>query len=361
MFDLIIVGGGPAGSTLARLLGNKYKILLLEKRNFENLDNTTNQKCCGGLLAPDAQKMLARFGLGIPKTVLLSPQLFAVRTIDMNNSLERFYQRHYININRDEFDKWLISLIPPKVEIMTECLFQSYEMNGQEIIVNFICDGKKCSEKTKILVGADGGNSKVRSAAFQNYAMPKKYVAIQEWFEIEDNMPYYGAIFDNEITDFYSWTIPKDNYLILGTALEIDKKTNEKFELLKLKMQRYGFDFGKSVRRNGAFILRPENTKQICMGVDNIILIGEAAGFISPSSAEGMSYAFKSALALAQALEHETEAVDKKYKKFVKPLIRNIEIKNLKSPAMYNLFIRKQIMKSGIMSLNIFRPNGFKK
>lgn len=312
MYDLIIVGGGPAGSTLARLLGDKYKILLLEKRNFESLDNTTNQKCCGGLLAPDAQKMLARFGLGIPKTVLLSPQLFAVRTIDISNSIERFYQRHYININRDEFDKWLLSLIPSEVKIMTECLVQSFERKGQELVVNFLCNGEKYSEKTKILIGADGANSRVRHLAFANYVMPKKYISIQEWFEVEDSMPYYGAIFDNEITDFYSWTIPKDNYLILGTALEIDKKANEKFELLKLKMQSYGFNFGKSVRRNGAFILRPENTKQICTGNDNIALIGEAAGFISPSSAEGMSYAFRSALALAQALKTGTELVDKK-------------------------------------------------
>jgi flavin-dependent dehydrogenase len=56
-------------------------------------------------------------------------------------------------------------------------------------------------------------------------------------------LPYFSAIFDREISDFYSWTIPKEDYLIMG-----------------------------------------------------------AAGFISPSSAEGLSYAFRSALTAAEVL-----------------------------------------------------------
>ena len=34
MYDMIIVGGGPAGATLARMIGKRYKVLLLEKRSF---------------------------------------------------------------------------------------------------------------------------------------------------------------------------------------------------------------------------------------------------------------------------------------------------------------------------------------
>jgi len=34
MYDIVIVGGGPAGSTLARLVGDRYRVLLLEKRSF---------------------------------------------------------------------------------------------------------------------------------------------------------------------------------------------------------------------------------------------------------------------------------------------------------------------------------------
>ncbi len=61
MYDIVIVGSGPAGSTLARLIHNKYKVLIIDKRDLknENSNNSLN-KCCGGLLSPDAQKMIAR-------------------------------------------------------------------------------------------------------------------------------------------------------------------------------------------------------------------------------------------------------------------------------------------------------------
>jgi flavin-dependent dehydrogenase len=65
MYDIAIIGAGPAGSTLARLLVESYKILLVDKRPLdENPEGNFPGKCCGGLLAPDAQAMLLKMGLG---------------------------------------------------------------------------------------------------------------------------------------------------------------------------------------------------------------------------------------------------------------------------------------------------------
>jgi flavin-dependent dehydrogenase len=109
MYDIAIIGSGPAGVNLARLIGNKYKILLLDKRGLDQEKfQISDEKCCGGLLAPDAQKIIAKLCLGIPKNILVNPQLFAVRAIDLTNNLDRLYQRFYINLDRKKFDKWLI-------------------------------------------------------------------------------------------------------------------------------------------------------------------------------------------------------------------------------------------------------------
>jgi flavin-dependent dehydrogenase len=80
MYDVAIIGAGPAGATLARLIGKKYKVLLIDKRQLIDLpESFSSRKCCGGLLAPDAQRMLSKLGLGLPKSVLEEPQLFVVR------------------------------------------------------------------------------------------------------------------------------------------------------------------------------------------------------------------------------------------------------------------------------------------
>lgn len=353
MYDIAIVGGGPAGSTLARLIGKRYKVLLLEKRDFSQDKSFKGEKCCGGLVDPDAQQMLARFRLGIPKSVLLSPQLFAVRTIDMENLIERYYQRHYINIDRNEFDKWLVSIIPPTVNILNGCLFKSFEGKSDSVDINFIHKGKEYKEKAKLIIGADGAFSMVRRQGFSERPSPKLYISIQEWFESNESQNCYGAIFDSEITDFYSWTIPKENKLILGAALNPGADPHEKFLLLKEKLSKYGYNFEKSIKIHGAYLLRPVKKEQICIGKGRVALVGEAAGFISPSSAEGLSYAFKSSLALSRALEPGIEGYGESYQKNLTSLMRNIMIKNLKSPAMYNGNIRKIIMKSGLMSIDI--------
>jgi len=354
MYDIAIIGGGPAGATLARLIGDKYKVLLLERRTFEEPLYNGVQKCCGGLLDPDAQKMLASFGLGLPKSVVLSPQMFAVRTIDIDNSIERYYQRHYINIDREEFDRWLESIVPEAVKIVNGSIYKSHDVQEDYVSIRYTKDGKDYTEKAKIIVGADGAFSRVRKTTFHQHKYPKKYVAIQEWFENNKKVNYYGAIFDRDITDFYSWIIPKENFIIVGSAIPLDWDAHKKFELMKLKLKDYGFELNRSIRKNGTHLLRPLSNDQITIGSGRVALIGEAAGFISPSSAEGMSYAFKSALALSKALNQGIESSWlKEYYKNTSGLRKNIAFKNLKSPFMYNKIMRKYIMKSRILSINI--------
>ncbi|MDD3927825.1 MAG: FAD-binding protein [bacterium] len=353
MYDIAIIGAGPAGATLARLVGNKYKVLLLERRTFEQPLYTGHQKCCGGLLDPDAQYMLATFGLGLPKTVIASPQMFAVRTIDFDNSIERYYQRHYVNVDREEFDKWTESLVPDEVDIRNGSSYLSHEILDDHVRIRYSQGKNKLEADSRIIVGADGAYSAVRRHSFLENDPPKRYIALQEWFENSQNINYYGALFDEDVTDFYSWIIPKDDYLILGSALEPRNSTDKKFSLLKEKLKRYGFELNKCIRRNGTNLLRPQSSKQINIGRGSIALVGEAAGFISPSSAEGFSYAFRSALALADSLVEDFEGWEYIYKKKTIELERNITFKILKSPFMYNKRLRRLVMKTGLKSVNV--------
>ena len=354
MYDIAIIGAGPAGATLARLAGKKYKVLLLDKRNLTpSAGETVESKCCGGLLAPDAQKMLAKMGLGLPMDILVGPQLFAVRAIDVPSRLERFYQRSYLNIDRGKFDQWLVSLIPSGVDIFPRCFFRSLEQDHEGVTLHLARDGREFSERAKKVVGADGAFSLVRKAALPHHRAPRAYVAIQEWFKADKILPYFTAIFDPEITDFYSWIIPKNDFLIVGSALAPGDTATVKFGRLKEKLRKYGFDLGRGIEKNGTLLLRPLNVSQIDNGKKNIALIGEAAGWISPSSAEGISYAFRSAVALAWALEKGTENFQDCYAEKTKRLRMNILLKNLKSPFLYNPLLRKLVMKSGIKSMGI--------
>ena len=139
--------------------------------------------------------------------------------------------------------------------------------------------------------------------------------------------------------------------MILGSALRPKDCARERFEELKAKLEARGFSFGNRIKTEGAFICRPRRPSQFYAGRDGVVLVGEASGAISPSSAEGISYALKSSLYLAQSLEKGIEGFEARYNDRLRAIKFNLLLKNLKSPAMYNPFLRNIIMKSGLQSI----------
>ena len=163
MYDIAIIGAGPAGSTLARLVADRYRVLLIDKRQLKgNASDPWRQKCCGGLLAPDAQKILSQFGLGLPRHVLVDPQIFVVRAIDIAHSLERYYQRFYINLDRYRFDCWLLSMVPSSADVRLGMRFITFETINGGYIIQLQEKGRIFKESAKVIIGADGAASRVR-------------------------------------------------------------------------------------------------------------------------------------------------------------------------------------------------------
>lgn len=358
MYDIAIIGAGPSGASLARLIGNGYKVLLLDRRRLDREpEGELHRKCCGGLLAPDAQKVIAELGLGLPGSVLTGPQLFVVRTIDLKHSLERYYQRFYINVDRERLDRWFATLMPGRIDARFGALARSVIRADGHFKVVFNDGGREYVERAKAVVGADGAASATRRLMFGGRPSPHMYVAIQEWYEAEDELPYFSAVFDDDITDYYSWTIPKDGLVILGSALKPGRESKERFELLKERLNKHGLRFGKPVKREGALILRPTALRHITEGEAGLVLTGEAAGFISPSSSEGLSYALRSAMALAEALGDGLNGFEERYRSNCASLRRNIFMKNAKAPFMYNPVLRSAVMKAGVLSVRV-KPVG---
>ena len=343
-FDIIIIGAGPAGCTLARLLADKYKIAVIDPKS-DNDDSF--KKPCGGLLSEDAQKALARFDLTLPKSVIVDPQIFAVRTIDLKNDLIRHYQRFYVNLDRHRFDLWLRGLIPQNADIMTAKAREIKAVEGGFAV--------SCEEKTvtaKYVVGADGAGSLVRRSFFPKRKI-RSYTAIQQWFRESSPNPFYSCIFDPETSDCCSWSISKDDHFIFGGAFP-HKNCRERFERQKEKLsEKWGFKFGEPVKTEACLVYRPKKMSDFVCGKDGVLLIGEAAGFISPSSLEGFSFAINSALLLAECFLKGDKGVERRYSQAAFSLKLRLMGKVLKCPFMYWSFLRKIVMKSGVSALKI--------
>ena len=348
IYDIVVIGGGPAGSVFSKFINSKYKVLLLDRRDYED-ENNKIIKCCGGLLAHEAQAALSGLGYSLSKDILVSPQVFNVQVIDYDNNLKKKYYKNYLNFDREKFDNYLLSQKASHVELIKGALFIDYseDENGiYTVIYRIGTDIKKV--KTKMIVSAEGANSLIR----KNLDSKSKNdcIAIQRVYKMKKDFSYHMAIFDKNINNYYSWLVPKGNELILGTILKKGKGSWDKFHQLEERVKSEGIDINDIIRDEGTFIRVPK-WNEYFMAKDRIALIGEAAGLISASSSEGISYALISGYYLADSINKKgikSGIID--YCKRTESIRMKLNLKILKGKLMYNSFIRKFIIMSGVFS-----------
>ena len=374
-FEIVIIGGGPAGAIAALKARENRSVLLIEKRFLLDPDRCLeHEKCCGGLLDDAAQKALAHLGIALTGEVMEEPAVFGVKAVDFESRIERFYQRNYRNINRPLFDAMLLQKAAqrPNVTVWSGSRLIGIREESGSVTAIVQKDGEKVEVETDCLVGADGGNSFVRhylQKGRKRFTDTREYVSIQEWHEVEQPLSYYMALFDKKVTDFYGWVIPKGNQILIGAAMPLkdrslkrvlsksgsskdgnskDERILERFEIFKRDLRIKGFDLSHPQKRLGATILRPRAFGSVTPGRDKIFLVGEAASLISPSSSEGISFALRSGEALAKA-DFERKA----YEKRLLPLKLSIFLKSLKAPLMYNPLLRRIIFTTKLTSFEI--------
>lgn len=356
-YDAAIVGAGPAGAVFARELAKlrpDLRILLIDGQSADR------PKPCGGLLAPDAQKVLAESGLTLPKHILADPQIFAVETIDLAVGISRTYQRHYLNMDRYAFDCWLLSLVPDSVDIVQARCEDIRETDGSFTLA--LSGGTVTADA---VIGADGGGSIVRRQLIGR--IPRQYLSIQEWYrDFGQCVPPYSCIFDAKTSDSCSWTIRKDGFLIYGGAFE-KHGGREAFAAQKSRLEAYlGTSLGEPVKREACLVTSPRRFSDFCCGKPGVYLLGEAAGFISASSFEGISSALISGKLLAEAFAAEAAPAQilRAYRRKTESLRRKLYTKTFKRQILCHPASRLAIMASGVQSIDVAdrrAPLGMKK
>ena len=314
-FDVVIIGAGPSGSNAAisyKKLNPDLKVALVDKAIFPR------DKSCGDAFGPGVISALKRFGnehILEDEPEVVSTTLFGPKNIGIQNYIPEVKNKEdsivYV-IPRLDLDNRILNLAKKdKVETFEGYRYNKFLNNEDSISVEIENkEKKKYILETRLLVGADGANSRVRkSLNLKQNSDWNKAIAIRAYID----SPNYLEIFRERTLMFeinvsaikgYAWAFPSKGDLLnigIGVPLSVFKK--EKMDIKNLLDE-----FIKTLKGRGVIVenLRMEKSFMLPfassrpkLGHNRVALIGDAGSMINPMSGEGIFYGMEAGFLLA--------------------------------------------------------------
>ena len=305
-YDVIIVGGGPAGSTAARRIAQRnLNVLLLDKATFPRV-----KPCAGGMT--DRVRNVLDFSID----EVVQRRSFGQRFISPSGTIVDCTRPVTTGdlLMRDEFDTLLLRKAEEAgAKVREGVKVVSAEQDADKITVT--SEGERID--AKYLVGADGINSVVaRSLGFyKRWSASDAAICIEIEAEVGEEavericgVPYEEKgvalhIYFGPVPFGYIWCFPKKSVLSLGAgcmqakAKNIRGLFNKWFEDFK---EKHDID-PKIISDTAARMPYSGATKKTVIGWT--IVIGDAAGFVPSFSGEGIVLGVQSAIIAAPVLE----------------------------------------------------------
>ncbi|CAF2200180.1 hypothetical protein YC2023_092842 [Brassica napus] len=301
-----VIGGGPAGGAAAETLAQGGIETILIERKMDNC------KPCGGAIP---LCMVGEFNLPldiidrrVTKMKMISPSNIAV---DIGRTLK---EHEYIGmVRREVLDQYLRERAEKSGATVINGLFlkmdlpenwdSPYVLHYTEYDGKTGATGQKKTMEVDAVIGADGANSRVAKsigAGDYDYA-----IAFQERIRIpDDKMTYYEDLAemyvgDDVSPDFYGWVFPKCDHVAVGTGTVTHKGDIKKFQLATRNRAKDKILGGKIIRVEAHPI--PEHPRPRRLS-KRVALVGDAAGYVTKCSGEGIYFAAKSGRMCAEAI-----------------------------------------------------------
>lgn len=294
--DVLIVGGGPAGSSCAwKLRQSGLDVLVMDKSQFPR------DKVCAGWITPEVPHLLQIDPREYAQSGVIQP-IFALRTgvIGKDAVQTRYDEAVSYGIRRCEFDHYLLQRSGARLQLGVAA--QDFRRSGQYWIVNE-------QIKAKLLIGAGGHFCPVARMAGES-AADKAVVAAKEIeFEMSNQQTAACAV-SGDMPELYfcpdmlgyGWCFRKGDFLNIGLGRRENRHLSEhidRFVSWLKESGRVSFDLPALFKGHAYHTYEQHARNKVD---DSMLLIGDAAGLAFPESGEGILPAVTSGMLAADAV-----------------------------------------------------------
>ncbi|MBN1278320.1 MAG: geranylgeranyl diphosphate reductase [Chlorobiaceae bacterium] len=318
-YDVAVIGGGPSGAVAARILAEAGLDTVLLERNLNNV------KPCGGAIPLG---LIEEFGL---PSELVEKKLSHMRARSPKGRVIGMHMPNgYVGmVRRERFDSYLRNEAKKAGCTVLEGLMRSIERKSDGFVITTLND-KLPQIEARYIIGADGANSKTADElGFPPNEL--KVIAMQQRFRYSPAIEKFSDIveiwFDGEVSpDFYGWIFPKADHLAIGTGTE-DKKHNIK-TLQKRFVEKIGITETPYLDEAAKIPMKPRRS----FTGERTILVGDAAGLVTPANGEGIFFAMRSGKLGAQAMIGHIrngaplDLYEKGFRKLYAPIFFGLEV-----------------------------------
>ncbi|RYG42894.1 MAG: geranylgeranyl reductase family protein [Chitinophagaceae bacterium] len=312
--DVLIAGGGPAGSGLAfHLASQGYKVIVAEAETFPR------DKVCGDGVSPIALAELHSMGITQTKKFESTNEIKQVGLFIKNDKVMIDLSRpdhlpfHAHIIPRIELDQWIYSAAKAAgADYLEETRVTSIEILPGVAVATLKQGSKKIRLKAKMIVGADGSRSTI--ARQINGSKPDnefQLVGLRAYYEnVNGPSDRVDIYFSEESFPGIFWMFPKGpagaNIGMAMVSKTLPVKSMDVKQLLinhiaKNKDIRERIGEGKIDGKIMGWPITFYNNRTKITG-DRLLLAGDAAGLINPLSGDGIQYALLSARWAAETI-----------------------------------------------------------
>jgi len=290
MYDLIVAGAGPAGSTVARtaaLLG--LDTLILEKETFPRY------KPCGGALSSKAASLL---DFPLPSDVC-EKTITGARVHFRDLVLERHKGYNLTTlINRSRFDHLLLQKAIESGAGMKTQKVMDFQEKGEHVSVKTNAGIYQC----KFLVIASGCQDGLKNRIRGRDKKESMGVCLVAEIEeddrkIEERLAGTLDIHFGVAQGGYGWIFPHGGYYSVGIGGLSSRLCHPRQAMLQF-LKNNGFS--ERQRLHGHLIPQGGNMRRTALG--RVLLVGDAAGFVDAFTGEGICYALSSGKIAGQVI-----------------------------------------------------------